>query len=323
MPNSKNKKHGEGDERTRSIPVKQREDPHYTLHILPAAQPHEVHRAVKERGKAQPISARSDSTKSDSSVEKHSSDHLSRRHIINKKVSLKFWRTLEWLATSALIFMALFFAMNFSAYFELFKLKLDQLRGTYTLSPYIEEMLNKPNETVSQELLPVTATVAESKQQVPTLDLSVAPPDDRIIIPRINKNVPVVNVKTENLLRRDWGALEKDIQESLRDGVVHYPGTAFPGQRGNVVLTGHSSYFAWDPGRFKDVFALLHEVVVGDTVIVYHDQIKYTYKVYETKVVAPDEVEILTQQGNDKLTLITCTPVGTNLRRLIVVAKPV
>jgi sortase A len=104
---------------------------------------------------------------------------------------------------------------------------------------------------------------------------------------------------------------------------VHYPGTAEPGEHGNVVITGHSSYFLWDPGRFKDVFALLHQVVVGDTVVVYHNQEKYQYKVYQIEVVMPDQVDVLAQAGGDRLTLITCTPVGTNLKRLIVLAKPV
>ena len=163
----------------------------------------------------------------------------------------------------------------------------------------------------------------QSAEQIPPLNITVAPPDDRIIIPRINKNVPIVGVSTENLINRDWAGLEADIQAALQLGVVHYPGTAEAGETGNVVITGHSSYFPWDPGRFKDVFALLHEIVVGDEVIVYRDQKPYRYRVYNTRVVTPDQVEVLTQEGEDRLTLITCTPVGTNLKRLIVLAEPI
>jgi len=155
------------------------------------------------------------------------------------------------------------------------------------------------------------------------ISLEVAPPDDRVIITRINQNVPIVRVPTDKLIQKDWAALETQIQDALRNGVVHFPGTAWPGEGGNVVITGHSSYFIWDPGRFKDVFALLHQVNVGDTVYIYHEQKKYTYKVTEKFVVTPDKVDVLTQNGEDKLPLITCTPVGTALKRLIVVAKPV
>lgn len=241
----------------------------------------------------------------------------------HKKITAKIWNTLEWLAASALLFMAIFFAINFSSYSQLFKLKLDELRGEAEENPFVQEMLQPPAQKTEQKLLPVAQTPEQSKKQIPALALQVSPPDDRVIIPSINQNVPIVSVSTENLINRDWNALEKEIQGALQDGVVHYPGTAQPGDHGNVVITGHSSYFPWDPGRFKDVFAALHKVAVGETVIVYHEQKQYLYKVYEIKEVTPDKVEVLAQEGGDRLTLITCTPVGTNLRRLIVLARPV
>lgn len=238
-----------------------------------------------------------------------------------RKTNVRIWNILEWIATSALIFMVIFFSANYQAYYQLLASKLDRLRGIVNNNPYIQQIL--PTTTrVTQELLPLTATPDISKKQIPAISLKIAPPDERVIIPRINQNVPVVGVSSENLIKRDWNALEKDIQSALQDGVVHYPGTAQPGQNGNVVITGHSSYFAWDPGRFKDVFALLHQVEVGDEVIVYYNQKQYFYKVYDKKVVMPDQVDVLTQSGDNRLTLITCTPVGTNLKRLVVLANP-
>ena len=232
----------------------------------------------------------------------------------------KIWNTLEWLATSALIFTFIFFAVNFNAYSTLFLDKLNQLRGTVQTNPLIQTLTHPASAT--QQPLPIATNATQSKKQIPYLEIQVAPPDDRIIIPRINKNVPIVKVNTENLIKRDWSALESDIQGALKDGVVHYPGSAEPGENGNVVITGHSSYFSWDPGRFKDVFALLHQVKVGDTIFVYHNQKQYQYQVYETQVVMPDQIDILTQKGENRLTLITCTPVGTNLKRLVVFATP-
>lgn len=113
------------------------------------------------------------------------------------------------------------------------------------------------------------------------------------------------------------------MQEALGNGVVHYPGTSLPGESGNIAITGHSSYFPWDQGRFKDVFALLHDVVEGDKIVIYYEQDKYIYEVYDIEVVLPEDIGILKQTPEDKLTLITCTPVGTNLKRLIVSAKPI
>lgn len=233
-------------------------------------------------------------------------------------LAIKIWNTLEWLATSALIFAVLFFIINFQAYSSIILDKIAKLRGQVEVQYLPRD--DHGAATQSQQPLPL---VAQDKKQVPPLMMDIAPPDERIIIPRINKNVPIVKTTDQNLVKRDWSALEKDIQGALRDGVVHYPGTAEPGENGNVVITGHSSYFSWDPGRFKDVFALLHQVVIGDKILVYHNQKLFVYEVYDIKVVTPDKVDVLTQGDGDKLTLITCTPVGTNLKRLVVIAKPV
>lgn len=237
-------------------------------------------------------------------------------------VKVRVWNFLEWIATSAIIFVILFFAANYSSYSELFKNKINQLGQTISSNSDIAKIINQ-NKPQTEELLPTANSVDQSKKQIPDFNMAIITPDDRILIPRINQNVPIVKVSTENLLLRDWNALEKQIQEALRDGVVHYPGTAEPGDRGNVVITGHSSYFPWDPGRFKDVFALLHQVKIGDEVIVYHNQKAYLYQVYDKKVITPDKVDVLTQEGDNRLTLITCTPVGTNLKRLVVLAKPI
>lgn len=308
MPQPKN-------ERTKQIIIEdEAQDPpveakHFELHIGPAGSP-----AINEQNKAGKINVR---PKQQTKLSGH------RTNVGGTRIGVRIWNFMEWIAMSALIFLLFFFIINFQSYSELLKLKVSKLTGTFKLDPYINEIISPDNDPVDQDLLPLDKNTVAVKQQIPALDLGIAPPDDRVIIPRINKNVPVVGVSTENLIRKDWGALEKDIQQALRDGVVHYPGTSQPGQRGNVVITGHSSYFPWDPGRFKDVFALLHDVVVGDEILVYHDQKAFKYLVSEKKVVMPDEINVLTQQGDEKLTLITCTPVGTNLKRLIIIAKPV
>jgi sortase A len=121
---------------------------------------------------------------------------------------------------------------------------------------------------------------------------------------------------------QNWNQLEGNIQSGLQNGVVVHPVSHDPGSFGNFFLTGHSSYYAWDEGRFKDVFALLHEVKVGDIVEVYWEGKKYEYKIRESRVVAPTAVEVLDQPEDLKiLTLMTCTPVGTNKNRLILTGE--
>ncbi|MFA5948052.1 MAG: sortase [Candidatus Gracilibacteria bacterium] len=212
-----------------------------------------------------------------------------------------------------------FFAINYSAYYQIVKNKWD----TYLNKNVIEQQVNTVNDTKNKEALKSSEDPEVQKRQIPALNLEVAPIDNRIIIPKINQNIPIVRVSSKNLINKDWNALEKEMQDALKEGVVHYPGTSLPGQTGNAVITGHSSYFPWDPGRFKDVFALLHDVNEGDHIIIYYEQQKIEYEVVEKKEVQPDNIEVLKQTPDDRITLITCTPVGTNLRRLIVIAKPI
>jgi len=255
---------------------------------------------------------------SNSSGSKYVPDKNSEPELTSQTFMDRVWGMLRFLSSSAIIFIVIFFAMNWNAYNTIIMSKLGFLK------PSAEIMESElPTKVPRQDLMNLSKDPEVQKTQIPQLALDITPPDTRVIIPRIGINVPVVTVGSDALINKDWEKLEQQIQEALRDGVVHYPSSAFPDENGNVVITGHSSYFPWDPGRFKDVFALLHQVQVGDNVYMYYHQKKYSFEVYETKVVLPNQVDVLTQSGENRLTLITCTPVGTNLKRLIVLAKPI
>lgn len=227
------------------------------------------------------------------------------------------WDKLQFLGVSLVVFVFIYALVNWSALLVNFQYYWDSSRG-----------VQSPLQNVAQDNVTGLDTIvtdflgnSENLSGVPPLNIEVFPTDMRIVIPRINQNVPVVGVKNENLIARKWGELERDIQDALRSGVVHYPGTALPGENGNIVITGHSSYYAWDAGRFKDVFALLHDVQMGDKIIVYFNQKKFVYEVFDIKKVSPKDVDVLAPSEKEQLTLITCTPIGTNLRRLIVTAR--
>ncbi len=135
------------------------------------------------------------------------------------------------------------------------------------------------------------------------------PAGDTIIIPKINVDAPIIYMESgEN----------KQILEDIKYGVGHYPNTAMPGQVGNVFMTGHSSYYWWSGGEYNQIFALLDKLKAGDLVYIYYDGGKYIYRVKESFVVNPSQVNVLENTNEPILTLMTCTPLGTNLRRLIV-----
>jgi LPXTG-site transpeptidase (sortase) family protein len=169
-------------------------------------------------------------------------------------------------------------------------------------------------------------TVAGSQNEGDLLSFlpPVGPPEHRLIIPKLNLNVPVTIPSYEALLREDWSQVETDIQKALEGGVVHYPGTAKPGQAGNFFITGHSSYYPWAPGNYKTVFARLGDLTVGDEYWVYYGGDKHRYVVTSVTEVKPSNVDVLDQPVDRRMsTLMTCVPVGTTLRRLIVAAEEV
>lgn len=140
-----------------------------------------------------------------------------------------------------------------------------------------------------------------------------APP--RLKISKINVDAPVIfDVATID---------EQAFQVALRRGVVHFPGTAVPGQPGNVAIFGHSSNQWWAPGDYKFVFALLEKLDKNDKIVLEYQGVRYVYAINSKLVVAPQDVSVLKQSTDNRLTLITCTPVGTSAKRLIIVAEQV
>ncbi len=110
--------------------------------------------------------------------------------------------------------------------------------------------------------------------------------------------------------------------EDLKKSLIHYEGTAFPGQFGNTVIFGHSvlpQFF--NPKNYLTIFSTLPTLEVGDEVLVDFDGVHYQYLVKEMIEVEPEDISILEQRyDNSCLTLITCVPPGTYLKRLAVYA---
>jgi len=105
------------------------------------------------------------------------------------------------------------------------------------------------------------------------------------------------------------------------DSLGHYAGTALPGEVGNVYIYGHSVLpFFFNEKNYKTIFSTLHTLEKGDEIIVRFNGKRYTYQVYEKRIKTPDKVNPLEiiKEGSQTLTLMTCTPPGTTLKRLMV-----
>ncbi len=238
----------------------------------------------------------------------------------------------RYLATTTLVFLLLLTLINIPAYLaqagfwvehNLFSEQEVQEEFTHFLQKNDLKTTAKFEKNIDGFFDDIRLGSEGSFQEETIQAISVVPPDNRIVIPAIGKNIPIKSISTRHLLNEDWKALEDEIQEALKEGVVHYPGTADPGDVGNSFITGHSSYYLWDPGRYKDVFALLHNVEVGDEITVFFEQERHNYIVEEKKIVSPEDVDVLKQTEDRRLTLMTCTPIGTNINRLIIIAREV
>lgn len=102
--------------------------------------------------------------------------------------------------------------------------------------------------------------------------------------------------------------------EDLKKGPGHYPGTALPGQLGNVAIAGHRT-------TYGAPFFRLDELAVGDEITLIDAAGTYKYLVSENKVVSPSRVDVIEPTSDARLTLTTCNPKFSARQRLIIVAQ--
>lgn len=109
----------------------------------------------------------------------------------------------------------------------------------------------------------------------------------------------------------------------LKKNAIQYAGTATPGNYGNTVIFGHSTLpQLYKPGDPISIFNPLPKIKKGDEVVINYDGVVYRYIVRETTEVLPTQIEVLAQRFDKfELTLITCVPLGTYLRRFVARAE--
>jgi LPXTG-site transpeptidase (sortase) family protein len=136
---------------------------------------------------------------------------------------------------------------------------------------------------------------------------------DRLVMKKINVSVPIISISSRQ---------DKVLQEGLKRGAVIFPETSFPGKKGNCVIVGHSSNYPWRKGNYDNVFVLLDKLRKGDEVEIFWQKKKFKYIIFEeARIVKAGQMEILAPTEKSILTLMTCWPIGTNYKRLIVKGK--
>lgn len=144
--------------------------------------------------------------------------------------------------------------------------------------------------------------------------------------PKTGADFKVEDIYAYNLTIPKLGVKDAQVVvagEDLKKSLIQFPGTAVPGRYGNTVVFGHSvlpQFF--NPKNYMTIFSTLPTLRPKDEIIVDYNTVQYKYQVEQMIEVFPNDVSILAQRYDDSyLTLITCVPPGTYLKRLIVRAR--
>jgi sortase A len=167
----------------------------------------------------------------------------------------------------------------------------------------------------------VVVLASPTPKRTPIPVASSVPVDAPSNLPVLQANFENNSLKIEKIDVRApiaWEIEEDNILEALIGGVAQYKGTSLPGKGGNVFIVGHSSNYFWVKSDYNNIFALLDKLTPGDRIEVSKDDKNYIYEVKETKVVAPNDVQVLENTTKETLTLMTCWPIGTSLKRMLV-----
>ncbi|HCG98881.1 MAG: hypothetical protein A2074_02760 [Candidatus Aquicultor primus] len=162
----------------------------------------------------------------------------------------------------------------------------------------------EPAEAAAEEKTSQSQEIAvEKKAAPPTTEarkkFKEKDPFARIVIPKIDLDAIVV---------------EGVSPESLNLGPGHMEETPYPGEIGNMVISGHRV-------THSRPFFYLDELEKGDLILVSDASEQYAYYVVETKVVKPTEISVIDPTEDRTLTLTTCNPRFSARTRLIIVAK--
>ena len=173
-----------------------------------------------------------------------------------------------------------------------------------------------PGQTVAPE-----SATPQSPDPTASLRVPAQSAPSRLVIATISLDIPVQAVGTRTLRR---GGATTLIWDDVADAGAFHNTSAYPGQGGNTVINGHRDILG-------GVFLHLDRVQVGDEVVVYVGDTAYPYTVIEIVVVPEtfasaqqraDNLKYIGATEQERLTLVTCTPVGLATHRLLVIAEP-
>ncbi len=183
-----------------------------------------------------------------------------------------------------------------------------------------------------QQHTPAATSDFDAKEKVSSLlrqklndyriDFNRLPPVNRLIIPSIGVDVPLIHPDYKKPIEE---VTNEDFEADLFKWVVTYPTTPVPSDAAisHTMIFGHSSYQSWEKNPYATVFAKLTKLQHNDTIeIVWGGQL-HQYRIVEKKIIYPSKIaEMYTQYNNGNyISLIACYPLWSTAKRSVVIAE--
>lgn len=166
-----------------------------------------------------------------------------------------------------------------------------------------------PTATTTSTLPSPTTAAPPSTADVAAVDLSM--PEDSPVDPYAD---------TPHVVHGTLALPTIGVSQALHEGVTltaidkgpsHWPGTALPGEPGNVVVAGHRT-------THTQPFLDLDLLQPGDPLVfTMNDGSEWTYELTATEIVGPDAMEIVVQTPEHTATLFACHPKGSAAQRIV------
>lgn len=241
--------------------------------------------------------------------------------------------TLTELAVAGMA-LAILLALSFVGYALFYRLRVGPGMEAATLvaggpvTPTVEPSPT-PVPTLTPTAVPATPIpTATPEPPTPTPEPTATPvrppaasPPTRLVIPKIGVDIPVWPVGHKTVWRNGKSILT---WADLPNAGGFHQTSAYPGNPGNTVINGHRDIQG-------SVFRHLDRMRAGDEIVLYVGDDAYPYLVTETLIVPEtfasaqqraENLRLIGYMPEERLTLVTCTPVGLATHRLLVIAEP-
>lgn len=197
--------------------------------------------------------------------------------------------------------------------------------GQHWTSQEVENLVKEYEWVVSMQQEVATDMDHYLQQNLDNYDFSfnLLPPTNRLIIPAINLDVPLV--ESSVVTYKDF--TETSFDSDLENWVVKYPTTPEPGEWWNAFFFGHTSQEYWKKNPYGTVFRRIPQLKENDKIQVVREWVLYEYKVLKTVVVRPKDVNDtyvnFWEEWKEYITLMWCYPIWRTDKRMMIFAEKI